>query len=402
MLRSKRLFIAVLAALMFGVLLPALPALAADCSYHFTGQWSGSRLLVTVTMSHPETQVNAGAFLLGYDQDKLVLLDEAYQDAQSGEGVLPGSDVMALASGSNLSKNILWFNWIALSGGSPGSFTGTTQKEIAKLYFRLVDGITQDDLNDKTLYIPTGQEVLDLSKLAKPLILAYGGADIPATVTAEFNYPGSTSSGEDTSAGGGGGGGTTEPEDTSTPVTRNFGDVPAGAWYETFVYDLVSQGILQGKSATTFAPNDSITRGEFAAIVARMSKETMPEAADTFTDVLTNAWYSPYITWAASQGIAQGSGTRFSPNANITREEMALMLYRYVQNVASTTVPEQNTALAFADESSIATYAKEAVSAMQQGGIIGGKENNRFAPKDYATRAEAAKMISLLLMAIGE
>ncbi len=393
---------AVFIAMAFLFLTPGIPALAAGGAYHFSGQWSGSRFVVTVTVSYADTQVNAGAFLLGYNGNKLVLLNDSFQDAQSGEGILPGGDVMALAGGSDTAKKIAWFNWIALSGGSPGSFTGTAPKEIAKLYFRLADGVAKEDLNTASLFIPTGQEALTISKLAKPLILAYGGTDIPENVTADFSYPGSSNPAEDGTSSAGGGGGAADTEDPVIPDTAYFNDVPAGVWYEAFVYDLTSRGILQGKTATSFAPNDAITRGEFAAILARMSGETMPQAEKTFCDVAADAWYASYIAWASVKGIAQGSGIGFAPNANITREEMALMLYRYVQNVSGATLPDKNATAVFTDDQNIASYAKEAVTAMQRGGILGGKESNRFAPKDNATRAEAAKMISLLLAAIGK
>lgn len=181
----------------------------------------------------------------------------------------------------------------------------------------------------------------------------------------------------------------------------NFSDVKRGSWYYISVYDLVSKGIINGKTATTYEPNGNITRGEFAKILATatLTEEQLNASyngAAAFND--SNTWAKKYINWASDVGVVNGTGNgNYSPNAQITRQDMAVMIDRYAKNVQKKTLPEKNAAITFSDEAQIAGYAKDAVSAMQKAGIINGKGNNMFAPTENATRAEAAKMISYFL-----
>lgn len=175
----------------------------------------------------------------------------------------------------------------------------------------------------------------------------------------------------------------------------SFADV--SGWSEEYIYYLADKNIIQGKSEGIFAPKDTIKRSEFAAIVARMSGADLTKYKNVgFDDVKNTDWFMPAVAWCNEQGIAKGTEGKFNPSANITRQEMAVMLKRYA-DTQKVTLPVKNTKVTFADEGIIASFAKESVSAMQQAGILAGKGNNLFAPKDNATREEAAKMISVLL-----
>lgn len=214
-----------------------------------------------------------------------------------------------------------------------------------------------------------------------------------------------------TTSGGGGGGGSVTPvvdnpgapddpdNQTNNPVVSGkFNDVASDHWAAVYINKLADDGIINGKTVDTFAPNDAITRAEFTAILSRMSGEILPAAASVaFTDVANDAWYAQNVAWAVNTGITNGiSETKFAPNAQISRQEMAVMIIRYVE-YQDKALQKNAEALTFADNAQIAAYAKEAVSVMQQAGIISGKGNNMFAPLDNATRAEAAKMLGMLL-----
>lgn len=175
----------------------------------------------------------------------------------------------------------------------------------------------------------------------------------------------------------------------------SFSDV--SGWSEEYIYYLADRNIIQGKSEGIFAPKDTIKRSEFAAIVARMSGADLTKYKNAgFSDVKNSDWFMPAVSWCNEQGIAKGSEGKFHPNANITRQEMAVMLKRYAET-GKISLPIKSDKITFSDEKDIATFAKESVSAMQQAGIIAGKGSNQFAPRDNATREEAAKMISVLL-----
>jgi len=103
------------------------------------------------------------------------------------------------------------------------------------------------------------------------------------------------------------------------------------------------------------------------------------------------------VQWAYKSGIAVGSDGEFNPNANITRQDIAVMLTRYADKVAIYTLPKTSSTVTFTDSAKISSYASEAVTAMQQAGIISGNDDGRFAPTANATRAQAAKMIALLI-----
>ena len=102
------------------------------------------------------------------------------------------------------------------------------------------------------------------------------------------------------------------------------------------------------------------------------------------------------MAWAVEKGITQGTASSsFEPKANITREDMATMIARYAK-VMAIDLPAGDKDL-FADDSAIRDYAKEAVYSMKAAGILSGKGDNKFVPRDFATRAEAAKIIHKLM-----
>lgn len=182
-----------------------------------------------------------------------------------------------------------------------------------------------------------------------------------------------------------------------------FRDVADSAWYAPFVYDLVGKGVLAGRSEGIFAPNGTITRGEFAKILAYASGDDLTpyKGTSNFLDARGH-WSETNINWAYENKIVFGSSqTVFSPKNNITRQEMAVMLKRYA-DYKGVELPRVNSPAVFHDNGQIASWAKEAVSAVQQAGIVSGKGGGVFDPKGNATRAEASKMVSILLEITGE
>lgn len=207
--------------------------------------------------------------------------------------------------------------------------------------------------------------------------------------------------------------------DELVAVEGRFKDIAPNSWYRTAIYDLYNRNILSGKTATTFEPETSITRAEFAMILAKASGADLDAYAKAYGtaekavyhDVAATDWYVGAVAWANETGVASGTGkSSFSPNADITRQDMAVMLSKYISNVEKKTLTMKNQAITFTDSAAIAEYAREAVSIMQTGGIISGSQNMgassnglgtyRFEPVARATRAEAASMISSLLKAL--
>lgn len=182
-----------------------------------------------------------------------------------------------------------------------------------------------------------------------------------------------------------------------------FKDI-ANHWAQKEITSLTGRGVLNGAGEGLFLPEGSVTRAEFAQILANMSGGRLDGVVEKiFTDV-KDEWFAPAVNWLAYNNIVEKGGN-FYPNEAITREDMSLMMYRYAQNVAKVNLPQTNAPVSFTDAAKIAANAAEAVGAMQRAGIINGIADGsgfRFAPGDGATRAEAAAMIYRLLPLLGE
>lgn len=184
------------------------------------------------------------------------------------------------------------------------------------------------------------------------------------------------------------------------PIT--FSDVSEKDWYFEFVSYLSSRGLVNGKSPLSFSPSAQITRAEVVTILSKMSGEelTTPKAA-VFKDVKATDWFAASVYWAYKKGIIAGmSDMTFAPNQPISRQDLTVILAKYLEKVELTSLEEGQPAITFKDASEIAPYAKESVTTMQRAGILNGKANNTFDPKGNATRAEVTKVLTLLLKSL--
>mgnify|MGYP001153190938 CR=1 FL=1 len=165
-------------------------------------------------------------------------------------------------------------------------------------------------------------------------------------------------------------------------------------WAADNILFVASRGLLSGTSDTTFSPNTGMTRGMFVTALGRLAGIN-PDSYKTgkFTDVKADAYYAPYVNWAAQTGIVEGvTAITFAPDTKINREQMAVIMANYAKKLGYD-LPKTLQAVTFADNAQISSWAKDAVKAMQQAGILAGKANNRFDPKGTATRAEVATVL---------
>ena len=189
---------------------------------------------------------------------------------------------------------------------------------------------------------------------------------------------------------------TTQPtaEPTVSPAPAKefpFKDVAKGSWYYPNVYYVWEKGIMEGISPDTFAPNMTTSRAQFAAVIYRMAGS--PDASNMrcpFTD-LTADWYKAAVVWCYNNGVVNGtSATTFEPNANITREQMVTMLYRYSKDKVSNT----DAVKIFTDAASISEFAVPAVAWAVRNGIVNGIGDGTFAPKGISTRSQLAAVLN--------
>jgi hypothetical protein len=177
-----------------------------------------------------------------------------------------------------------------------------------------------------------------------------------------------------------------------------FTDVAEGDWFYDDVLYVYGEGLMLGTSDTLFSPGISITRGMIVTILGRRAGVTADEyAGASFTDVEASQYYAPYIKWAAENGVVLGMGNdKFAPDLRISRQDLAVILYRYTEFIGEGPVGAWASRIPFADVADIADYATEAVMWSAQKGIINGRPNNLFDPGAGATRAEAAAMLHRL------
>jgi len=180
-----------------------------------------------------------------------------------------------------------------------------------------------------------------------------------------------------------------------------FIDVTVTDWFYPYVRAVWENQLFQGTSHNLFTPQGNMTRAMFVQVLANMESVDLAvyeTVSSTFGDVSSTAWYFAAIEWAAGQGLVQGVGNdNFAPSTPITREQMAVMLHNYV--VSRNIELPQDTTRTFTDQDDISYWAVDGVLAIQAAGIIMGRPDGRFAPRDTATRAEVATIFARFLEA---
>ncbi len=185
--------------------------------------------------------------------------------------------------------------------------------------------------------------------------------------------------------------------------SEQFTDVDIEQWYHEAIDFAVEYGIMKGMTETTFEPEGNLTRAQVATMLYRLLAEDSDELKEEpFADVNEGDWFYDSVVWAYSVGIINGmSETSFAPNANITREQLAVMLYRATVALGYDVSAELETDLtAFEDDEKVSGYAKDAMAWANGAGLIGGMTFDNsgklyLAPQGNATRAQAAKIFMM-------
>ncbi|PWV99440.1 S-layer family protein [Paenibacillus cellulosilyticus] len=217
----------------------------------------------------------------------------------------------------------------------------------------------------------------------------------PTTSGGRFVAADSTDSGQ----------GTTNPidqsggEESNNLPTDSFKDIGSlSTEMQDAIHYLYKQGVVNGITSTTFAPQAQLTRAQFITMILR-ALGIEPGGTSSFNDVASTAWYAGYIGAAQEAGIVTGGGNgNFDPNRPITRQELCVILLRALQAKGYTLDGiGSGTSSAFKDADSIAAYAADAVEQLVQAGIVQGRPNGTFGAQDQANRGEAAVLMYRLL-----
>ena len=176
---------------------------------------------------------------------------------------------------------------------------------------------------------------------------------------------------------------------SETPWDNPFTDVSEDDWFYEAVRFVHERGLMNGYEDGRFGPNDTLSRAQLAQILFNKEGGPAVNYLLDFSDVADGSWYTEAVRWAASQGIVGGYGNgTFGPNDPITREQLAVMLWRHSGSPAAT-----NKELHFNDESEISGYALEALRWAVENGILNGYSDGRLGPQGQATRAQVAQML---------
>jgi len=185
------------------------------------------------------------------------------------------------------------------------------------------------------------------------------------------------------------------------PNVLPFRDVSPSNWFYPYVRHVFENSIMQGTTATTFAPNTNFSRAMVVATLYRTvhggTAREIPYARNRsiFSDVSVNAWYSPYIAWAYDNEIATGVGSnRFAPSDPVTREQFATMMHRFAEFMEYDTAVRQSQQWNnFIDRNQISTWARDGLTWANYHGLITGRTSTTIVPGGTASRAEASAIL---------
>ena len=304
-----------------------------------------------------------------------------------GQGMTPPGDANGSADGNrptppnfsgNTSTDGTFTPPTKPSGGkADGKADGNLPNRESALGIKEGSVITVQDSSGKTLYTATAlgsmSSVIFSSadiKEGETYTVLVDGTSV-GTAEAKLGTTDSSSSMSTFKPGQGG-----QPNQNGSQATvGSFKDVPQNSWFAGAVQYVTSNSLMNGTSTTAFSPSATMSRGMLMTVLARYAGESTEGGT---------VWYEKGMNWAKNKGISDGS----APNRNITREQLAAMLYRYAGE------PDGAADLsAYTDAGSVSAYAEKAVQWCVKNGILTGKTSSTLAPKATATRAECAAML---------
>ena len=181
-----------------------------------------------------------------------------------------------------------------------------------------------------------------------------------------------------------------------------FSDVTESDWFYDAVTYAYENGLMDGVGMGLFAPNSETTRAQLVTILYRLAGQPAPSGDSGFSDVETGTWYTDAVAWAAQNGIVNGvSDTQFAPGDDITREQLAVILYRYA-TYQGYDVSQRADLSGFVDAGTISTYAQEALSWANAQGLVLGFEDDSLRPQGNASRAQIAAVLMRFCQTVAE
>jgi hypothetical protein len=332
---------------------------------------AGDNVSVTVSLEN-----NPGIITmyleLTYDQSRLTLV--------SAEDSKLLSDSMFSGQTTTFPYNMNW-------DGSVSHSNITDNGTICTLNFKILDNAPTGDAFVKISYDPNNVFNYNLNNVA------FDVNDGKITVTSSETGAGGT-------GGGNGGGGGSIGSDNKSPNTGDidallavYTDITKGVWYYNDVAYVVENELFEGTSLTEFSPDVAMTRGMLVTVLYRLAGEPAAEAG-RFFDVDEGTWYYNSVSWAEDYIVLGNGDGYFEPNKAVSRQEMATILMRYANLTGSRDTTARAELSSFADASSIADWATEAISWANAEELINGTSDTTLDPLSGATRAQVAAVLN--------
>ena len=179
-----------------------------------------------------------------------------------------------------------------------------------------------------------------------------------------------------------------------TCLSEAYTDLDRNGWYHEYVDWVLKNGVMNGVGGGLFEPNGETTRAMLVMVLYRMAgAPDMAGRESSFTDVSADSWYGAAVIWASENGIVNGvGGGLFDPDASLTREQMAMMLYRFAGYLGSNTEKRADLS-AYGDADAVSAAAQDAMAWAVAEGLVNGRSAAELAPKASATRAELATIL---------
>ncbi len=179
--------------------------------------------------------------------------------------------------------------------------------------------------------------------------------------------------------------------------SKQFSDLDVNAWYHPYTDYVISHEMMIGYENGTFGPGRNVTRGMVVTVLYRLAGSPKVDAATSFTDVQKGRWYSDAVAWAQANGVAKGvTETKFAPNQPVTREQAATFLYRYMKDYEKAEMIPGADLSGFRDAALISNFAQDAMAWANAVGLLEGVGDQTLAPRNTATRAQLAKLLTIL------
>ena len=280
-------------------------------------------------------------------------------------------------------------------------YTGQVYKEpeyTGKYSYEIFTTVGDNGAIDVDRYATEGDKVTitvspDEAYLLDEMTVTSGGKDVEVTDNGDGTYTFTMPSGdvkiEVTFA---------EDPNWEEEPAMPFVDIDENDWFYDVVLYAYENGLMTGTSADTFAPNQTTTRGMIVSMLARLEGVTSAEDAG-FADVAANDWYATAVNWAVSVGVVNGyEDNTFRPNAPITREQMAAILYNYA-DYKGYDVSARADLSDYADAADVSSWAEDVLSWANAEGLINGMTATTIDPQGATTRAQTAAMFERFLTA---